>query len=228
MRKLLVVLVLLGLAAVAADRVAHKLAADEAEQRLAAEGLEEPAVTVRGFPFLTQLAAREFDDVDVTARLVRTGNGRARRVEAHGHDVRVPSGGDVVVGRLEATGTVPYAEVERRLGRPGLSLSAAGDGQVRLRSDVPVPGGTLAVTARGEVRVRGTRVRLVPAGLRLQSGGTVPGSVSALLRDRLSVRFQVPGLPDGVRVERVTAAASGFVVDVAGADLTLGSGSLAG
>jgi hypothetical protein len=148
MRKLLVVLVLLGLAAVAADRVAHKVAADEAEQRLAAEGLEEPAVTVRGFPFLTQLAAREFDDVDVTARLVRTGNGRARRVEAHGHDVRVPSGGDVVVGRLEATGTVPYAEVERRLGRPGLSLSAAGDGQVRLRSDVPVPGGTLAVTAR--------------------------------------------------------------------------------
>lgn len=220
MRKLLVVLIVLGAAAVGADRVAHKLATDEAEQRLAAEGLSRPSVTVDGFPFLTQLASRRFEKVQVSTTSLRTDAGRATEVDATGLDVQAPGGGELVVGRLRASGTVPYREVRQHIGEE-LLLEPAGDGQIRLRRDVTLRGRTVTVTARGEVRARGTRVRLVPTGFRLENGAAVSASVEALLADLFAARFPVPGLPDGVRIERVTAGEKGILVDVAGEDLTL-------
>jgi hypothetical protein len=223
MRKLLVVLVVLALAGVGADRVAHKVATDEAEQRLTAKGMVDPSVTVDGFPFLTQLVSRRFDEVQVTAAGLRADAGRARDVDATGLDVRAPSGGSVVVGRLRASGTITYADVLRRIGRPELSLRAAGDRRVQLRRDVVLQGQEVTVTSRGTVRAEGTRVRLVPTDVRLEGGAAVPASVRALVTDQLAVRFRVPGLPDGVRIERVTATEDGFVVAVTGEQLELSS-----
>jgi hypothetical protein len=225
MRKLLLLLLVLGLAGVGADRVAHKVATDEAEQRLASEGMHEPSVTVDGFPFLTQLVSRRFDEVQVRSTSLRTDAGRARQVDATGLDVRVPEGGDVVVGRLRASGVVPYAEVRRHVGDE-LDLTPAGNGQVRLSREVTLQGRRLTVTARGEVRARGSRLRLVPRDFRVAEGDTVSAPVAALLDDLFAVQFPVPGLPGGVRIERETATDDGFVVDVSGEDLTLSSGSL--
>jgi hypothetical protein len=225
MRKLLVVLLVLGAAAVGADRVAHRLATDEAEQRLAAKGMHAPSVTVGGFPFLTQLVSRRFDEVQVSSTSLRTDAGRARQVDATGLDVRVPRDGDLVVGRLRASGTVPYAEVRRHVGQ-GLALTPAGDGQVRLRREVTLQGQRLTVTARGEVQARGHRVRLVPTDFRLEGGERVAAPVEALLADLFAVQFPVPGLPEGVRIEQVTATEKGFVVKVSGTQLELASVSL--
>jgi hypothetical protein len=223
MRKLLVVLLLLGAVAVGADRLAHKVATDEAEERLAAEGFAQPSVSVGGFPFLTQLFSRRFGEVQVTAPSMDVSGGQAEEVRATGLDVRAPRGGDVVVSRLTARGTIPYAEVVRRAGQPGLSLSGADGGDVRLTRDVTVQGRSFSVSALGRVEARSSRIRLVPKQLRLEGGGTVDGSLETLLADQLAVRYDVTGLPGGVRIERVTAGADGFVVDVAGEDLDLGS-----
>jgi hypothetical protein len=80
MRKILVLLVVLGLLGVAGDRVARKFATDEAEKRLATHGLATPTVDVAGFPFLTQLLARRFDDVRVSTPSLRIGSGRAEQL----------------------------------------------------------------------------------------------------------------------------------------------------
>jgi hypothetical protein len=226
MRKLLVVLIVLGLALVGADRVAAKIATDEAEQRLAAEGIAEPSVTVAGFPFLTQLLSRRFDEVELRSPAVRTDAGRAEDITATGSDVRAPRGGQVVVGRLTARGTIPYAEVLRRADQPGLSLTGADGGDVRLTRDVTLQGRTFSVRALGRVEASGSRIRLVPSRLRLEGGEAVDGSLETLLAGQLAVEYPVTGLPDGVRVERVTAGADGFVVDVGGEDLALSSVSL--
>jgi hypothetical protein len=226
MRKLLVVLLLLGVVAVGADRLAHKVATDEAEKRLAAEGLAQPSVSVGGFPFLTQLLSRRFDEVRVTSPSMSVSGEQAEQVSATGLDVRAPRGGDVVVGRLTARGTIPYEEVLRRADQPGLALSGAEGGDVRLTRDVTLQGRSFSVSALGRVEARSTRIRLVPTQLRLEGGESVGGSLETLLADQLAVGYDVTGLPDGVRIERVSAGADGFVVDVAGEDLDLGSVSL--
>src|SRR5512134_759166 len=122
MRKLLVVLVVLGLALVGADRLAHALATDEAEQRLVTEGLTEPSVRVGGFPFLTQLLSRDFAEVEVDARSLVRDAGRAEDVTATARDVHVQRGREVTVGELSARGVVPYDEVLRRVDLPGLRV----------------------------------------------------------------------------------------------------------
>jgi hypothetical protein len=221
MRKLLAFLIVLGLLAVAGDRLAEKLTTDEAEQRLAAEGLSSPTVDVRGFPFLTQLLARRFDDVHVSAASVRVGPGQAERVSATARDVAVPSGGQATAGRLTARGTIAYTEVLRRVDRSGLRLTDAGSGQVQLRRRLAVLGLTYDVVARGRVESRGNTLVVTPTSVRLAGGGSLDQRLSALIADRFSLRYRIRGLPEGIRIDRVRPAQDGFVVDVSGRDVRL-------
>jgi hypothetical protein len=221
MRKLLVFLVVVGLLAVVGDRVARKFATDEAQRRLVAAGLTSPQVDVGGFPFLTQLLARRFDDVRVTTTSLRIGPGHADRVSATAHDVEVPSSGPATAGRLSARGTITYAEVVRQADQGGLRLRGAGSGQVQMRRDVSVLGQTYAVVARGRVASKGNRLLVTPTSVRLAEGGTVDERLSGLLEGRLAFSYPIRGLPEGVQIDSITPAAEGFVVDVSGRDVRL-------
>ena len=220
MRAFLVVLVVLALAGVGGDRLAQRLATDEAEQRLVAEGFQDPQVDVGGFPFLTQLLSREFDTVDVGSTSVHRDGLRARGLTATATRVSAPSGGQVSVGRLTGEATVTYDEVLRRLGLPGLRLARAGDRQVSLRRDVTVLGRTLTVTAVGRVRALDRRLRVEPTGFELEDGSSVSAELEAALKEEFSVTYPLRELPDGVSVQEITAARDGFVVRVTGEDVT--------
>jgi len=223
-RAFLVALVVLALAGVGGDRLAHRLATDEAEQRLAAEGFTGAEVDVGGFPFLTQLVSRRFDSVDVAAASVERDGLRAGDLTATATDVSAPSGGQVSAGRLTGEGTVSYDEVVDRLGVPGLRLEPGADGQVRLRREVTVLGRSLDVTAVGEVRAQGRRIRVVPTGIEVAGGGAVGADIRGLLVDELTVTYPLRDLPDGVSVDSITAARDGFVVRVTGEDVTFAAG----
>lgn len=221
MRALLVVLVVLALAGVGADRVAHRVATDEAEQQLVAEGFTDPQVDVGGFPFLTQLLSRDFDSVDVESASVERDGLRAEDLTATGSQVSAPSGGPVTARSLTGEATVTYAEVLRRVGLPGLALEQAGDRRVRLTRDVTVLGRTLSVTAVGRVHAEGRRLRVEPTRYELADGGTVGGDLEAVLADEFAVTYPLRELPDGLSVERITAGRDGFVVRVTGEDVDL-------
>ncbi|MGH8892887.1 MAG: LmeA family phospholipid-binding protein [Actinomycetes bacterium] len=220
MRTFLVFVVVLALAGVAGDRVAAKVAADEAEQRLAARGLDDPRVEAHGFPFLTQLMSRRFGEVTVRSPAIRVGGRHAEDVTVRAADVTGPRDGRVTVGRLAATGTVTYQEVLRQAGNGGMRLRPAVDGKVALHRDVTVLGRTLSVTALGRVEARGRSVRVVPTSFKLTDGSTVDQALAAQLVGRFSIDYPVPDLPRGVTVRRVTPASDGFVVEVAGADVS--------
>jgi LmeA-like phospholipid-binding len=221
MRKLLILLVVVGLLAVVGDRVARTLATHEAQRRLVAAGLSSPRVDVRGFPFLTQLLARRFDDVQVTTPSVKIGTGRADQVSGTAHDVTVPSSGAPTVGSLTARGTIPYAEVVGQVHQDGLRLRAADSGQVQLRRQVSVLGRTYAIVARGRVTAKGDRLLVTPTSFELAGGGGVDQRLSDLIANRFTFTYRVHGLPEGVRIDRITAAPDGFVVDASGRDVRL-------
>lgn len=223
MRAFLVLVVVLAIAAVGADRVAERVATDRAEQRLAADGLTDPKVDVRGFPFLTQLLARRFRDVQVTAAGLQVASGRAQEISVTGRDVTLPRGGQADVASLRAQGVVPYAEVLRQAGARGIRLDAAGSGKVRLRGSAQVLGRTLPVSAVGKVEPAGRAVRIVPTSFEM-AGASVGGpAVASALTDRFTLTYRLPGLPDGVRVEQVTPRAGGFLVLLTGRNVRVSS-----
>ena len=93
-------LVLAGLF-VAADRIALSYAEDKAASTLqqSQQLNQKPDVSVAGFPFLTQLAAGEFDDVTISASDLEVGtadNLRLDRLDVHLHHVTFNSDASVV------------------------------------------------------------------------------------------------------------------------------------
>ena len=221
LRRLVVILVVLGLLAVVGDRVAARFAANEAQRRLVAAGLTSPQVDVRGFPFLTQLLARRFDDVRVTTSSVKIGTGSADQVTGTARDVQVPSSGPATVGRLTARGTIPYAEVLQAVGHSGLRLRSAGSGQVQLQQRVSVLGRTYDVVARGRVEAKGDRLLVSPAAFNLAGGGVLDQRLADVIAGDFTLSYRIRGLPAGVQIDRITPVRDGFVVDASGRDVRL-------
>ena len=220
MRAFVVFLLVIAGAAVAADRVAEHVAAGEAESRLAAHGLTDPTVDVGGFPFLTQLAARDFSDVRVTGSALDVSGGQAQDVSMTGRDVTAPSGGDVTVGRLDGVGLVTYDEVVARSGRSDGSMVMSGTpDRALLRGSVDVLGERVDVVADSTVRARGDRVQVTPQSFELADGGSVGGSLAAQLADRFTVAYRLRDLPDGIELRDVRATDDGFLVRVTGRDV---------
>ena len=221
MRKLLVVVLVLAALGVGGDRVAAQLAASEAERRLAEQGFSDPGVQLHGFPFLTQLAAREFGRVTVTGERLDTADGQARDVIAELTDVRAPAGSQVMIGALSAHGTVPYDVVVQAAGAPSLRLAAGSGGQVEVSRTVEVAGQSYDVVGQARVRARGSRLRLVPTEVTLEGGGVTDDQLSAVLTESVTLAYPIPDLPDGVQVDQVTAVEEGFVVRVSARDVTV-------
>ena len=133
MRRFLIsILVLVALLAVV-DRVALSAAQHDVAERLQADAKlsTAPSVRIHGFPFLTQLAAGDFDDVDVVMRGLGSGGLRIDRLRVHVRGAHV-SIGDVIsqdrsrihVDHASAKLTLTYADLQdfvtRRLANAGV------------------------------------------------------------------------------------------------------------
>jgi hypothetical protein len=223
-RAFLVVVTVLLLAAVGADRVAERVATDRAETRLAAHGVSDPRVSVAGFPFLTQLAARSFDSVTMSGDAVTSSGGSARDLTVVAHDVTLPQGGRATAGSVRGTGLVTYAEVVRRSGAQGVSLSAASGGRVRMRGTATVLGQSVPVAALGRVRAAGRSLRIEPTGFEVAGKSVDSASLLDALGARFTLVYRLTSLPSRLRVDSVTATSTGFRVVVTGRDVTVPTG----
>jgi hypothetical protein len=208
MRRLLISLVVIVGLLVVADRVALTAAERNVANRIQVEQhlSSRPDVTIRGFPFLTQLVAGDYHDVDVTVHGLHAGSLAVSRLTAHLHGVHV-SFGDVIaqhvkrvpIDRADAEVVLTYADLDTFLSGRGIQLSPAGSGAVTVTATVA------GVTAHGTARVsvRGDAVELTPTG-------NLP-----------AVEIPLPGLPFHVRLESVQATTKGLVVRGAAEGLVL-------
>ncbi len=221
MRKLLVVLVVLSALLVVGDRIAAGVAADQAERRLVDEGLRNPTVGVNGFPFLTQLLSRNFDEVTLRAESLQRGRGRADALSATFRGVRAAGNAEVKVRSAVASGTIPFATIKAATGIPSLQLSKGVGDEIRVRREVRVLAKNYTVAGRGRIEAQGTRLRIVITNVVVEGSGPVDDAVTRTLGDRLAVSYRIPDLPRGVRVDRVTAVSGGLRVNASGRDVVL-------
>ncbi|MBW8702484.1 hypothetical protein MBT84_23085 [Streptomyces sp. MBT84] len=240
LRRLLIVVLVLGVLFVVVDRVAVHFAESEAADKLkTSEGLTDtPDVSIKGFPFLTQVAGGELDDIEVGIRNYEASSGDGGekiRIDDLNADMKgVKFTGDYSSATAAtATGTalISYDELLRTAKAeptqvaPGVTarvvgLSDGGNGKIKVAVEATVLGKTLPdpVTVLSSVTVQGKTVK-VHADTLPRFGGVQPAEG----RVRAVTDFQqaVDQLPGGIRIDSVRAAQKGVEITVKGSDVRL-------
>ncbi|MEV4942285.1 LmeA family phospholipid-binding protein [Streptomyces zaomyceticus] len=224
LRILLIVAVVLGGVLVGIDRLAVAYAESEAAGRVKLSSARSEAIEVdiKGFPFLTQVAAKRFDEVDVRATGVTATAGdkriRVGELTVALRDVTVT--GDwagAKAGSASGTALISYADLTAASDREA-TVAYGGNGKVKVTGGVTVMGRTLTRTVLSTVSVvNGDTIRVradeVP-------GEGIPG-IEELVRERTD--FERPiGVIAGMKVEKVEPRPDGLAVTVAGKDVVLG------
>ncbi|MGR6971293.1 LmeA family phospholipid-binding protein [Streptomyces cynarae] len=242
LRILLILVVILGGLFVIADRVAVHFAQNEAADKLkTTENLATtPDVSIKGFPFLTQVLSGELDDVEVGIKDydATTGNGSEKiRIDDLNASMKgvTFSGSFSSATAADATGTalITYDELLKTAKSqptdvaPGVTarvigLSDGGNGKIKVAVKVEAPalGVKLPnpVYVLSSVTAQGNTVRVHADNLPELAGMEVAGS-----RIRTITDFQqrIDQLPGGIKLDKVQAAKDGVEITVKGSDVRL-------
>ncbi|MFE1324352.1 DUF2993 domain-containing protein [Streptomyces sp. NPDC058735] len=240
LRILLIFVVILGGLFVLADRLAVNFAEDEAADRLrATENLPStPDVSIKGFPFLTQVVSGSLDNIEVgiDSYEAAAGDGaRKIRIDDLRADMKgVEFSGDyssATATSATGTATISYDELLRTAKSeptqvaPGITarvvgLSDGGNGKIKVSVEATVLGNKLPkpVSVLSAVKVDGDTVRVKADGLPSFAGVDL-----AETRVRSITDFQqvVDGLPGGIELDSVQAAPDGVEIAVRGSDVRL-------
>jgi hypothetical protein len=165
-----------------ADRSAELYAQDKAADKLQRSlGLvTRPDVDIHGFPFLTQLAHRRLERVDVTVPDVAADRVSLAEVRATAKDIRID--GDLptsvkgaVIGSVDGDVLLSFDDMARELGASQVKFTDAGATSVRVAGALPVAGHDVRLRAEAHIRREGGRaVSTTVDGMRLD----IPGIAS--------------------------------------------------
>jgi hypothetical protein len=232
-RILLILSGVLLVLALIADRVAAQAAQSAVASRLQSELklADKPAVSVHGFPFLTQLFGGRYRDVEVTAEGVTAQQFAGLTVHAHLRGLHAPFSkltsndiDQVPVDHVEGTVALPYDQIARATNIPGLSLSASGD-SVRVAGTVTVLGQTFTASAHARAQVRDGTV-IVTADHAQVQGVRLPSAVLPVVERGLSFVLPVQNLPFGLRLTGVQVTPAYLQVSAEANDVVLRKGEL--
>ncbi|MFD7922440.1 DUF2993 domain-containing protein [Streptomyces sp. NPDC059740] len=228
LRVLLVLVVVLAALFVAADRLAVNFAEGKAADKIrSSQGLDRtPEVSIKGFPFLTQLAGGTLDEVDASLDGIQAGDAdhtlRVDHLSAQFHDVELTSDYSSIEKAGSATGRaeIGWDDLSKAAGN-GVKVTYGGTkngkGEVRITPNVPLVGKNLTVT--GTLDVAGDGVRLKADSIP-QLCRTIPGCEDAV-RSRTDYTWSLSRLPGSLKLQSVKAERDGVTVTVSGTDVHL-------
>ena len=207
---IVVILVLVG-----ADRAANAYAEDQmASQMQASLALSgKPHVTIQGFPFLTQAAARDFRTVDINASNETAGPGGQLEIAsltATLHGMHIHGLKSATVDQFNASALVTFAALANVSGAPqGVTFSAAGQNKVKASIDL----GPLSESADAQVTQTGPGQITIKV---LDVGG-----ITSDVLGNLDFNVNIPKLPAGVSIKSISITQQGVRISVAGTNTTL-------
>ncbi|MEV6317567.1 DUF2993 domain-containing protein [Streptomyces sp. NPDC051776] len=158
-----------------ADRWAALYAEKKAEEKLknSLHLAADPEVDIHGFPFLTQLAGKRLDRVDVAIPDVAADRVSLAKVEASARNVRLtgslPSSiKGAVIGRMKGEVLLSFDDLNRELGSSQVRFTERGRDSVRAVGALPVAGHELRMQAEAHIRrVGGRGIETDITGMRL-------------------------------------------------------------
>lgn len=130
----------------------------------------------------------------------------------------VIAGSQVTMGSVAVDGIVPFSAVAEQVG-PGTRVEAAGDGLARVRRTVEVLGRDVDVSATGRVRAEDGQVVVVPQRVEVGGPPWVEDFLGGAVRNLVTIREDVEGLPEGLTLQNVEVVDRGFQVHLTGRDV---------
>ncbi|WBO65424.1 LmeA family phospholipid-binding protein [Streptomyces camelliae] len=242
LRIILILVVILGGLFVIADRVAVHFAEGQAADKLkSTENLAStPDVSIKGFPFLTQVAGGSLDDVEVGIKNYNATTGTAGktiRIDDLKADMKgVSFSGDYSSATADSatgTATISYAELlktaksEPTEVAPGLQarvvgLSDGGNGKIKVA--VHVTGSFLSIPVDQTTSVLSS-VTVVDNKVEVHADSLPKLAAISVAENRVRqiTDFQqaINQLPGGIKLDKVQAAPNGVEILVKGSDVKL-------
>ncbi|MFI2642630.1 DUF2993 domain-containing protein [Streptomyces sp. NPDC018610] len=238
LRVLLIVVVILGVLFAVVDRVAVYFAEDQAADKLrTTENLAStPDVSIKGFPFLTQMASGELDDVEVGIKDYEADTGKSGQkiriddLKAHMRDVSFSGDySSATAATATGTATIAYDELLKAakseptdiglgLKAQVVGLSDGGNGKIKVAVKVSGLGQDQPVSVLSSVSVKDNKMQVHADDL-----PSLPGVSLVEGRVRSITDFQqaVDQLPGGIQLDSVRAAKDGLEISVKGSNVKL-------
>jgi LmeA-like phospholipid-binding len=210
---IVVILVVLAALFVIADRVAVRYADNKfATQVQTQAGLSnKPSVSIEGFPFLTQLAAREFNEVKMSAATEKAGPVEIDNLQATMHHMKLINGfSGARVGSINGTGLITFASLASAAHVPGLKITALNSTEAKVTVNLDI------ISASGIARV--TKVGDNKLNIAIVNAGGIPLNQLGGLSN---MTITIPGVPVGLKLASVTMTPQGILVHITGKNVTL-------
>jgi hypothetical protein len=241
LRILLIVVVVLGALFVVVDRVAVHFAENEAASKVKTDEnlATTPDVSIKGFPFLTQVASGELDNVELGIKTYEaptgntTGGSSTIRIDdlkADMKDVKFSSGySSAIAATATGSASISYDQLLKAAKSqptdvfPGVkaqlvSLSDGGDGKIKADMKVTVTGvGTTTYPVLSTVTVEGNTVKVHADNL----PKLVVDLADSRIRSITDFQQTITELPGGVKLDSVQAAKAGVDIKVKGSNVNL-------
>jgi hypothetical protein len=216
-----VVALLIGL-----DFAARAVAEDVMASKIQQQGLtNKPSVSIGGFPFLTQVASKDFRQVGIsdTNQVAGPVTIRSFSAEASGIKLNSFAYSSGTIGSLHGTALISFASLGNTLAQKigplgsllngaGLNLSAAGPDEVKASLNLLVVSGSAVWRVS---RLSGDRLNI-----RLVSSDGLPASLLGSMQD---VTLQIPKLPLGLTIDSFSVTSAGVVGDISGQNVPFGT-----
>ena len=221
----IVVIVILGLL-VALDFGARAFAENKMASEIQQQGFpKKPSVSINGFPFLTQVASRDFKNIQVSSDNIIEGPLLIQSINATMTGVHVNSSFQSgTVDHLHGTMIVTFPALANAMTQQagdlgslissGLTLSDAGNNEVK--ASLNLLGGLASGTAVWQVSRTGQNdihVQLVSSS---GIGSAAAGAVS-------DITVPLPSLPLGMTIQSINVTPTGLVAVVTGQNVSFGS-----
>jgi LmeA-like phospholipid-binding len=229
------ILVLLGVVIIlllALDRIGVLIADQQIAKRVqnAQELPTRPGVSIKGFPFLTQVLSGHYGQMVVTVHNVTRNGLTVDRVRVSAHGISVPLGQvvsgnvkEVPVKRADATVTIGLANLNNYIAAqvPGnlLKVSAAGD-KLKLTGTLPFPP-SVSVSLQTRIDVASNSITLRPASVDALLA-TIPGgqAIRSMVMNFFTVKLPISQLPFGISLKQASVVKNAVVITASATGLT--------
>lgn len=190
---------------------------------------ERPSVHLRGAFYLPQVIDGRYDHVEIDIGHAHTGpvDVSGIRADLEGvhlrfHDVLARHTSRILIDRTVEQVALSYADINKYLTSIGtpVSISPAGDQQVRFTGSVSILGKRVSASADGRVDAHGNALYISPS--RYDSGlGGLDSTTALLLDQRLSVRIPLDQVPFAQTVTGVQVHDQDITVRAEGRDVVI-------
>jgi LmeA-like phospholipid-binding len=212
-----ITLIVIVLVLVAADRGALAITENAmASQFQSSVGLSgKPHVSIPGFPFLTQLAARDFKTVNVNATNETTGPLEIASLTATAHGMHIHGLNSAEIDSFTASALVTFTALGNAGGIPqGITLSA--DGPNKIQASVNI--GPISDSATAQVTQTGPN----KVNIHIIDAGGIPTSILGSL---MNFTITIPKLPAGVSIHSISITQQGLMITATGSHVTVSQNS---